>query len=315
MLSVVVVPLQSRYPCSLSFMSKTLGHLFKLLRPRQYLKNVAIVIGAGASGLIFEGKNIQNLFLGILSFSILSSAIYVLNDLKDIGSDRQHPSKSSRPLASGSVTVNSGRWLFVSLLFLSLLTFVFNTRNVSICLLVYFSINIFYSLGGKNIVVLELLLVASGFVLRGLVGVYCVGAEPSMWFNLLAMFASLFLISGKRLAEKNNLALGTEQVRPSVKKYSREYLMSIRTVSVSGLLMTYFLMIEDKTQNLVASSYSLLMQFSLLPFIYCVLSMSYFTSISDIEEPHTIILQFKPLFIGGLIWLTLYGFAIYGFKP
>jgi decaprenyl-phosphate phosphoribosyltransferase len=235
-----------------------------------------------------------------------------LNDLQDLEFDRQHPRKKSRALASGSVSRNSARFLMVLLLIVAFLIAFFTPLEILYCLLTYFCLNVFYSLGGKNVVVLELLIVASGFVLRGLVGVYAVGADPSMWFNLLAMFASLLLVSGKRLAEKNNEKIEINRV--TVQQYTLEFLVSIRTVSVAGLLMTYFLMVENKIQDTDIPQYSVVMQLSLLPYIYCVLALSYFMSRSDLEEPDTILVKFKPLMVGGLLWLTLYGFAIYGIQ-
>jgi len=292
-------------------MLEAVGQLIQLMRPKQYIKNVAIFIGAGASGLLFQSKNIFTLALAVLSFSLLSSAVYILNDLRDVESDRLHPKKKFRALASGLVSPNSAKLLLVLLLLVSFTQSLFTSREIFLCLITYFALNVFYSLGGKNIVVLELLIVASGFVLRGLVGIYAVGAAPSMWFNLLAMFASLLLVSGKRLAEKNNL--GVQSYRASVLKYNLEFLVSIKTVSITGLLMTYFLMVESKIQNVESSYYSLIMQLSLLPYIYCVLALSYFMASSDIEEPHTIFIKFKPLFVGGTLWFILYGFALYGF--
>ena len=286
--------------------------LFQLMRPKQYLKNIAIVIGAGASGLLAQTENLINLFFAVCAFSALSSAVYILNDLQDLEFDRQHPRKKSRALASGSVSQNSARFLMVLLLIAAFFIAFFTPLQILYCLLTYLFLNIFYSLGGKNVVVLELLIVASGFVLRGLVGVYAVGAVPSMWFNLLAMFASLLLVSGKRLAEKNNEEVEINRV--TVQQYTLEFLVSIRTVSVAGLLMTYFLMVENKIQGTDVPQYSVVMQLSLLPYIYCVLALSYFMSRSDLEEPDTILVKFKPLMVGGLLWLVLYGFAIYGIQ-
>jgi decaprenyl-phosphate phosphoribosyltransferase len=282
------------------------------MRPEQYVKGVAILIGAAASGLLFKPGNPSSLALTFVVFSLTSSAVYILNDLRDIEADRMHPRKMYRPLASGQVSKLSGLILSFSLLFVSVGFGSILRDGVKICLVTYVLINVFYSLGGKNLVVLELLIVASGFVLRGLAGVYSVGAEPSMWFNLLALFASLLLVSGKRLAEKNNSALGISSTRLSVQRYSAEYLISLRTVSISGLLMTYFLMIESKIQGVDAQVYAYWLQASLLPFIFCVLSLGYFLSDSDMEEPHTLLLKYKSLFFGGLTWVVLYGYAIYG---
>jgi decaprenyl-phosphate phosphoribosyltransferase len=293
-------------------MRQVTAQLFQLMRPRQYLKNVAIFIGAGASGRLAQTENLVNLFFALCAFSALSSAVYILNDLQDLEFDRQHPRKKFRVLASGSVSQNSARFLMVLLLIVAFLNTFFTPPEIFYCLLTYFVLNVFYSLGGKNIVVLELLIVASGFVLRGLVGVYAVGADPSMWFNLLAMFASLLLVSGKRLAEKNNKEVEINRV--TVQQYTQEFLVSIRTVSVAGLLMTYFLMVENKIQDIDIPEYSVMMQLSLLPFIYCVLALNYFMSRSDLEEPDTILAEFKPLIAGGLLWLILYGFAIYGIQ-
>jgi decaprenyl-phosphate phosphoribosyltransferase len=293
-------------------MRQATAQLFKLMRPKQYLKNVAIFIGAGASGLLARSENLVNLFFAVCAFSALSSAVYILNDLQDLEFDRQHPRKKFRVLASGLVSQNSARFLMVLLLIVAFFNSFFTPPEIFYCLFTYFVLNVFYSLGGKNIVVLELLIVASGFVLRGLVGVYAVGADPSMWFNLLAMFASLLLVSGKRLAEKNNKEVEINRV--TVQQYTLEFLVSIRTVSVAGLLMTYFLMVENKIQVTDIPHYSVVMQLSLLPYIYCVLSLSYFMSRSDLEEPDTILVEFRPLIVGGLLWMILYGFALYGIQ-
>jgi decaprenyl-phosphate phosphoribosyltransferase len=288
--------------------------LLRLMRPEQYVKGVAIIVGAAASGLMFEPGNQQRLLLAIVSFSLCSSLVYIVNDLQDVATDRMHPKKKFRPLASGKVSKSTALTMCLILLTLTALLATRLDLKIQYCLLIYIIINIFYSFIGKHLVVLELLIVASGFVLRGLVGVYSVGAEPSMWFNLLAMFASLLLVSGKRLAEKNNANIRTSDTRSSVQQYSLEYLTSLRTVSISGLLMTYFLMIENKIQLSNAPNYSFILQVSLLPYIFCVLALGFFLSGSDLEEPHSIFFKFKPLLIGAIVWACTYGYAIYGMK-
>jgi decaprenyl-phosphate phosphoribosyltransferase len=292
-------------------MSKVLP-LVKLMRPEQWIKGVAILIGAAASGLLFENGNILSLFLTFLVFSLCSSAVYIMNDFRDIVADQKHPKKKYRPMACGAVSKISGLMLCGLLIILSTLVGAGLDQSIKLCILVYVLMNVFYSFVGKHLVVLELLIVASGFILRGLAGVYSVGAEPSMWFNLLAMFASLLLVSGKRLAEKNISSFKNLAARSTVQRYSFEYLTSLRTVSISGLLMTYFLMVESKVQINNESIYTFWLQVSLIPYIYCVLSLALFLSESDLEEPHTVLFRFKPLFFGGVIWATIYAYAIYG---
>ena len=165
---------------------------FKLIRVKQWVKNLFVF-----APLIFDGKFTDaHAFLAatltFISFCLLSSVVYIINDIFDRAGDRQHPLKSKRPLASGTISLKRA-WLIAFLLLCGVfLTLIFPSLSTILVLLLYLFLNLLYSGFCKNLVIIDVLIIAAGFVLRVVAGASAIGVMVSNWMFLTTFFSLTF---------------------------------------------------------------------------------------------------------------------------
>lgn len=172
----------------------------QLLRPHQYVKNGFVFLGPLFSHQWALGTLIDA-GLAFLAFCAMASAVYVLNDLLDIEADAAHPTKCQRPLPSGRVSLGQARGMIAGLVALALMLGFQVSSEVALCLAAYFALNVLYSMRLKHVVVLDIFLISSGFMLRILAGTLGLDIEPSEWLLLCGLMVTLFLGFAKRRAE------------------------------------------------------------------------------------------------------------------
>lgn len=193
----------------------------KLLRVKHYIKNLLIFIPMFFGGVIFEKERLIKASLGFVCFSLISSAIYILNDYRDIEKDRKHPTKKNRPLASGRVKPKNAIIIMVMLVAIAMVISIkLKTIEGACCLLLYFVLNVAYSLGLKNKPIIDVVILASGFVMRVMYGGYITGVEISQWLYLVVTTGSLYMGLGKR---RNELKAQTD-TREVLKYYNESFL-------------------------------------------------------------------------------------------
>ena len=184
-------------------MNTILGYI-KLMRIKHYLKNFLIFIPLIFNGDFFNLEKIGITFLGFISFCLISSAVYCINDLKDLEDDKKHPIKKNRPIASGQVS-KKGAIIFMILLFLISIITMIPIIQISIIPiiieLIYFALNIAYSCGLKRIPIVDVVILVSGFIIRLLFGAAITSIEISNWLYLTVMAGSFYLGFGKRRNE------------------------------------------------------------------------------------------------------------------
>ncbi|ADE15272.1 UbiA prenyltransferase [Nitrosococcus halophilus Nc 4] len=213
--------------------------LLHLMRPHQWLKNSFVFVG------VFFGHAWNNLTLVILTivmavaFSLLSSAIYIINDLSDRESDRNHPIKRHRPLAAGTVSIGIAIGLAAVLLVVSLGLGLWVSQAALLILLGYAFMNLAYSFRLKHVVLLDVFIIAAGFLLRILAGTVGVGIPPSQWLVLCSLMLTLFLGFAKRRAEIMTLQEGSVEHRRVLVYYSPILLDKMITVTAACVLMSY----------------------------------------------------------------------------
>lgn len=193
----------------------------KLLRVKHYIKNLLVFVPLFFSGKLYDMERLKYGFFGFIVFSLISSAVYILNDYKDIEKDRKHPVKKDRPLASGYISKRVG--LFIMLLCIIsavAVCILINDVPSAICVATYFVLNIGYSLGLKNIPIIDVAILASGFVLRVFFGGFVTHIEISEWLYLVVITGSLYMGLGKR---RNELKRQTD-TRDVLKKYNMPFL-------------------------------------------------------------------------------------------
>ena len=199
-------------------------HYIKLARPHHYIKNILVLLPLMCSGELWDLSRLVPGLLAFLAFSMMASAIYCLNDVKDREKDRQSTTKCHRPIASGAVSVKGGLG-FGSVLFLLSLVFAFfaaGTRwNCYLAFGAYFLLNLGYSLGLKKVPLVDIFILAAGFVLRMLFGGAVTGIEPSSWLCLTVMAVSFYMGLGKRRNERRGQKGDTRAV---LQYYSESFL-------------------------------------------------------------------------------------------
>lgn len=219
----------------------------KLMRPKHYLKNALVAIPIFFAGTALHADSLLSMVLGIAAFCMLSSVVYIVNDIHDVEKDRVHPTKCKRPIASGKISRKSATMLAVILFIASMLC---NSVAVNsffslgtLYLLIYFVANLAYSFGLKNQPVMDVTILASGFVLRVLYGGAIVDIALSNWLYLTVIAASFFMGLGKRRGEM--CISGTSDTRAVLKKYTYNFLDKNMTVFLSLTLVFYSLWAVD----------------------------------------------------------------------
>lgn len=174
--------------------------VLKLVRPHQYLKNGFVLMGPLFAHQ-WDLVTLSQAMLAFLAFCCMASAVYVLNDIMDIEADRAHPVKCRRPLPSGAISLATAKRLLAGLVVGSVVLSLLVSGWVTLFVASYFVINIFYSWHLKHVVILDVFLISSGFMLRILAGTVGLGIAPSAWLLLCGLMVTLFLGFAKRRAE------------------------------------------------------------------------------------------------------------------
>ena len=196
---------------------------FRLMRIHHSIKNVLLFLPAVFAGAMFHNNNLILCIFGFISFSLISSAVYVINDIKDAEKDRLHPTKCNRPIAAGEISKVSAVIFAVFLVLVSAFISLVLCRSLTGFLIIalYFLLNIGYSMGLKEIPLLDILILVSGFILRVLYGSAICGIPVSGWMYLTVMSASFYMGLGKRRNELSKNGSGTRKV---LKFYTYEFL-------------------------------------------------------------------------------------------
>lgn len=214
----------------------------KLLRVQSWVKNLLLLIPAVFSFNLFNPNIYLPLFAAILSFSIMSSTVYIINDRIDMDKDRLHPRKKLRPLASGKISPNKALILAVFLFIISVfIGLFFLPSSFLIVLSAYLSLNVFYVLQLKHIPVLDAFCIASGFVLRVLAGCYAIEVLPSDWIIVVTFFLALFLAFSKRRSELRMLDEQAVLHREVLKGYTLKMLDVFIYLSAGICITSYII--------------------------------------------------------------------------
>lgn len=193
-------------------------HILKLMRPQHYIKNLLVFAALGCSGQLLVPEKLLAGLLGFAAFCMVSSAVYIINDIQDAPKDRLHPVKRSRPIATGNVSVKCA-WICAGMLLAlgGLLNQLIYHRTSTIFLAMYLLLNLAYSFGLKNIPILDVTILASGFLLRILYGAYITEIVVSNWLYLTVIMLAFYFSLGKRRNELKKQKGG--QTRDVLKAY------------------------------------------------------------------------------------------------
>lgn len=216
--------------------------LLALMRPRQWTKNAFVFVGLLFGHAWSDPVMVRDVVVMAVAFSLISSAVYVFNDITDRERDRAHPRKRKRPLAAGSVSVGTASGLTAFLLAFSLALAAWVSTAGFLILIGYAAMNLAYSVKLKNVPILDVFIIAAGFLLRVLAGTAGVGIPPSNWLLLCALMLTLFLGFAKRRAEMmENEVNKTEDPRQVLQAYNSTLLDKMIAITAACVLMSYAL--------------------------------------------------------------------------
>jgi len=223
---------------------------FFLLRIHHWPKNLFIFIPAFFAGVVTSIPILTLLIQGFICFSLVSSAVYVINDYRDREKDRLHPVKKNRPLASGQVAPGLAIAIAVVLLVIALPFSFYLSNYFGLSLVSYLIINLFYSMGLKNVAILDTLIVSSGFLLRTLSGGWLAEVAISQWLVIMVFLLSFFLATAKRRDDLILFQNGQAPLRKSSKGYTLEFINTILSVLAGVIIVSYIMYtISDEVVN------------------------------------------------------------------
>jgi 4-hydroxybenzoate polyprenyltransferase len=216
--------------------------LLKTMRPKQWVKNVFVLAAVVFDKQLTNLSALQNTVLTVIAFCLVSSAVYLVNDLVDIEKDRQHPTKRRRPLPSGRLSPKVALAAAIALPLICIpVAFVFSVPLGAI-LTTYLGLNLLYSFYLKHVVILDVMTIATGFVLRVAAGVVVIDvARFSPWLYVCMTLLALFLGVGKRRHELFTLGESANSHRASLEHYSLELIDQMSVVVTSAAIMAYSL--------------------------------------------------------------------------
>ena len=281
------------------------------MRPRQWIKNHFIFAPLIFSHNFTNPEYLKKSFLAFLIFSFIAGMIYIINDCADLKSDKNHPVKMMRPIASGKIS-RSASLLFaiISLTILFFISFLFDIRFFFLSIL-YIVINILYTLVLKRIAVLDVMIIAVGFVIRVMIGGEINGIYLSPWIFIMTFLLALFLGLVKRRQELVAISnSGKDITRYSLRDYSIPFLDQLISITTSATLISYIIYVVNPDVQNYFHSQEL---FLTVPFvIFGIFRYLYLTYVkSKGEVPEEILFSDFPFMINLLLWIAVFFILIY----
>jgi decaprenyl-phosphate phosphoribosyltransferase len=282
--------------------------LLRTARPRQWVKNVLVAAAPGAAGVLTHGDAILDTFIAFAAFTLAASGTYFLNDAFDVEADRRHPTKRKRPIAAGDVGVTTAK-IVGALLILASIAIGFGADwRLPVVIGCYVAMTTSYSLWLKHVAVLDLGMVAAGFVLRTIAGAVAVNVPISNWFFIVASFGSLFVVAGKRLAEHRELGASRAEHRTTLASYTTAYLGHVTSVSSAVAMVGYCLWAFEKAHGQAGVPW---FELSIVPFVLGVLRYALILESGGGAAPEEIVLRDRALQLMGVAWVIIVAVGIY----
>jgi decaprenyl-phosphate phosphoribosyltransferase len=285
--------------------------LVKALRPRQWLKNVLVfaapVAALGDARYAYDYREVLvKVLLAFVVFSLGASAVYLVNDARDVDADRQHPTKRFRPIAAGVVPEWLAYTLAAVLIVVALAISWLVTPNLAVVMAVYIGIQLAYCFGLKHQAVIDICIVSSGFLIRAIAGGVAANVPLSQWFLLMMAFGSLFMAAGKRYAELQLAERTGAKIRKSLESYTSSYLRFVWTMSATALVLCYGLWAFERDDTGGTSWFVV----SMIPFTIAILRYAVDVDGGMAGEPEEIALRDRVLQLLAAAWIGTLGAAI-----
>ena len=273
------------------------------MRPLQWIKNLLVFAAPFTAGAFSDFGALTPLLYLFVMFCAASSTNYVLNDWLDKDYDSQHSQKKHRPIASGNIGYKSLLLILVFLISLQTLLSFFIPLQALLWVVAYLFVSISYSLYFKKIAVVEMSLIAIGFMIRALAGAAAIKVEASSWFLIVIGFGALFLVGNKRLAELSYQ--NSSLTRGVLDKYSNSFLKMVIGSSMTVCLVGYTLWAFQYANG------TPLTKFSVIAFAVALMRYLWITERKNAEKPEVVLFTDRVLVALGLIFIALISIAIY----
>jgi decaprenyl-phosphate phosphoribosyltransferase len=283
--------------------------LLKEARPTQWSKNLLVFAAPGALGVLNQWEPLWRTSLVFLAFCMTASGTYFWNDIKDIVQDRLHPKKKFRPIASGALPLSVAKIVGTALLVGGpLLAFVVRPEAGWV-IAFYAVLTVFYSSWLKHVPLLDLAIVASGFVLRAMAGAVGTETPMSTWFVLCITFGSFFIVTGKRFAELVEMGDSAGQTRASLQAYSVTYLRQVLVVSCTSTVVTYCMWAFENAN--AAQDWLPFHELSIVPMVLALLRYLMVLENGGGGAPEEVFIKDRSIQLYGGVWVIVYGMAVY----
>jgi decaprenyl-phosphate phosphoribosyltransferase len=286
--------------------SLTVG-LIRGLRPKQWAKNTLVAAAPGAAGVLTEGPVLADVALGIVAFCLVSSGTYYLNDVRDLEADRLHPDKRHRPIAAGVVPIRLAVVVAIALMAAGLGLAALVSLGFLGVVVGYLALTTSYSMWLKHIAVIDIVAIASGFIMRAIAGGVAADVPLSRWFVIVASFGSLFVVSGKRHGEHIDLGAEGHEVRPTLGAYSRNYLQYVWTMTSGVTLTAYCLWAFEQSPDDTSIPF---FELSIVPFACFILRYALLLDQGRGGAPEDIVLSDRTLQALTVVWIVIFGCAV-----
>lgn len=282
------------------------GALLRACRPRQWTKNLLVLAAPGAAGVLTNAEVPGKVVLAFLSFCMLSSATYLLNDIHDLAEDRTHPRKRLRPIACGELPVGVAAAASAALTIAGITVAAAARIELAVVAAAYLALTVSYNLWLRDVAVADIAAVAGGFVLRALAGGVAVSVPVSRWFLVVTSFAALFVVAGKRYVElREHPSEGAR--RASLSAYSAHYLRFVLGLSATVTATAYCLWAFQKSRDGKLSLYEL----TVVPAVMWLLRYALLLDQGHGEAPEELVVQNRFLLAMSGLWLVLFVCAVY----
>lgn len=281
----------------------------KAVRPRQWVKNVLVLaapLAAAGRGMRYDYADVLGkVGVAFVVFCLAASSIYLINDVRDVEADREHPTKRFRPIAAGVVP----EWLayaVASVLGVAALAVAWLlTPNLALVMAVYLAMQLAYCFGLKHQAVIDICIVSSAYLLRAIAGGVAADIPLSQWFLLMMAFGSLFMVAGKRYAELQLAERTGAKIRKSLESYTSTYLRFVWTMSATALVVCYGLWAFERDRY--SGSW---LAVSMVPFTIAILRYAVDVDGGLAGEPEDIALRDRVLQLLFVAWIGTVGAAV-----
>ncbi len=297
--------------------------IFRAMRPPQWAKNALVFAAPVAAGVMTEADKLRPTLLAFVCFCLAASGTYLLNDVRDVESDRKHPTKRNRPIAAGIVPARVAVLCAVALIAISLLLAATVNSGLLLTMGAYLVLTTTYVVYLKFQPILDIVAVAAGYVVRTIAGATAARVPISPWFFVVTSFGALLMVAGKREGEATELDVDAADIRPTLGVYTPSYLTYLRSVSSGVVLVSYCLWAFESAgsapdslaglahQRVVSDVSSVLFRVSIVPFVIAILRYALLLDQGEGSEPEKLVMHDRTLQVAGLVWAIIYACGVY----